>query len=317
MPKRPPFPIGDTEAVAGKRTQTEIPIGRLMSGTPLALPVIVVHGKSDGPTMWINAATHGDEICGVEIIRRVLDAVDPNSVSGTIIAAPIVNVHGFNTGDRYLPDRRDLNRSFPGSARGSLASRIAHLFMTEIVSRCELGIDLHTGSDHRANHPQLRGDLDDERTLHLANLFGAPVAIHSRVRDGSLRGAAVAQGATCLLFEGGEAYRFDEEAITIGTDGALRVLHSLGMIDELVPPAPAPRIARSSRWVRAARSGIVDCRLALGADVEKGEQVGVLRDPYGKTLARLKAPATGMLIGKLQHPLVNRGDAILHVAALE
>ena len=118
MPKRPPFPIGDTEAVAGKRTQTEIPIGRLMSGTPLALPVIVVHGKSDGPTMWINAATHGDEICGVEIIRRVLDAVDPKSVSGTIIAAPIVNVHGFNTGDRYLPDRRDLNRSFPGSARG-------------------------------------------------------------------------------------------------------------------------------------------------------------------------------------------------------
>ena len=301
MPKRPPFPIGETEAVAGKRTQTEIPIGRLMSGTPLALPVIVVHGKSDGPTMWINAATHGDEICGVEIIRRVLDAVDPKSVSGTIIAAPIVNVHGFNTGDRYLPDRRDLNRSFPGSARGSLASRIAHLFMTEIVSRCELGIDLHTGSDHRSNHPQLRGDLDDERTLHLANLFGAPVA----------------QGATCLLFEGGEAYRFDEEAITIGTDGALRVLHSLGMIDELVPPAPAPRIARSSRWVRAARSGIVDCRLALGADVEKGEQVGVLRDPYGKTLARLKAPATGMLIGKLQHPLVNRGDAILHVAALE
>ena len=292
-----PFPIGDTEAVAGKRTQTEIPIGRLMSGTPLALPVIVVHGKSDGPTMWINAATHGDEICGVEIIRRVLDAVDPKSVSGTIIAAPIVNVHGFNTGDRYLPDRRDLNRSFPGSARGSLASRIAHLFMTEIVSRCELGIDLHTGSDHRANHPQLRGDLDDERTLHLANLFGAPVAIHSRVRDGSLRGAAVAQGATCLLFEGGEAYRFDEEAIAIGTDGALRVLHSLGMIDELVPPAPAPRIARSSRWVRAARSGIVDCRLALGADVEKGEEVGVLRDPYGKTLARLKAPATGMLIG--------------------
>jgi predicted deacylase len=132
-----------------------------------------------------------------------------------------------------------------------------------------------------------------------------------------LRGAAVAQGATCLLFEGGEAYRFDEEAITIGTDGVLRVLHSLGMIDELVPPAPAPRIARSSRWVRAARSGIVDCRLALGADVEKGEEVGVLRDPYGKTVARLKAPATGMLIGKLQHPLVNRGDAILHVAALE
>ena len=317
MSPRDEFEIAGASVRPGGRVQSEIPIGRLMSGTPVAIPVVVLHGEDAGPVVWINAATHGDEINGVEIIRRVLETLDPRSIRGTVIAVPILNVHGFNTGDRYLPDRRDLNRSFPGSARGSLASRIAHLFMTEIVCRCELGIDLHTGSDHRANHPQLRGDLDDERTLHLANLFGAPVAIHSRVRDGSLRGAAVAQGATCLLFEGGEAYRFDEEAITIGTDGALRVLHSLGMIDELVPPAPAPRIARSSRWVRAARSGIVDCRLALGADVEKGEQVGVLRDPYGKTLARLKAPATGMLIGKLQHPLVNRGDAILHVAALE
>ncbi|MEO0493857.1 MAG: succinylglutamate desuccinylase/aspartoacylase family protein [Actinomycetota bacterium] len=317
MAKRQPFVIGDTEAAPGKRTQTEIPIGRLMSGTPLAFPVIILHGETDGPTVWVNAATHGDEICGVEIIRRVLEVIDPRSVSGTIIAAPIVNVHGFNTGDRYLPDRRDLNRSFPGSVRGSLASRIAHQFMNEVVSRCELGIDLHTGSDHRTNHPQIRGDLDDERTLELASLFGAPVAIHSRVRDGSLRGAAVAQGATCLLFEGGEAYRFDEDAITVGTDGVLRVFHALGMIDELVPPAPPPRVARSSRWVRASRSGIVDSRLALGAEVAKGEQVGVLRDPYGKTLAKIKAPTTGMLIGKLQHPLVNRGDAILHVAAIE
>lgn len=317
MPKRAPFAIGEIEAQPGKRTQTEIPIGRLMSGTPVAFPVIVLHGKSDGPTVWVNAATHGDEIGGVEIIRRVLETIDPKSVSGTIIAVPITNVHGYNTGDRYLPDRRDLNRSFPGSPRGSLASRIAHLFMTEVVSRCELGIDLHTGSDHRTNHPQLRGDLDDERTLELVTLFGAPVAIDSKVRDGSLRGAAVKRGATCLLFEGGEAFRFDEHAITVGTDGVLRVLHAMGMIDELVPPAAPPKLARSSRWVRASRSGIVDCRLALGAEVEKGEQVGVLRDPYGKRLAVIKAPTTGMLIGKLQHPLVNRGDAILHVAALE
>ena len=131
MARRAPFPIGDTEAPAGRRTQTELPIARLMSGTPVALPVIVLHGKTDGPTMWINAATHGDEIIGVEIIRRVSALVHPGSLRGTLITVPIVNVHGFNTGDRYLPDRRDLNRSFPGSKRGSLASRIANLMMDE------------------------------------------------------------------------------------------------------------------------------------------------------------------------------------------
>ena len=296
MARRAPFPIGDTEAPAGRRTQTELPIARLMSGTPVALPVIVLHGKTDGPTMWINAATHGDEIIGVEIIRRVSALVHPGSLRGTLITVPIVNVHGFNTGDRYLPDRRDLNRSFPGSKRGSLASRIANLMMDEVVSRCEVGIDLHSGSDHRSNLPQIRGDLSDERTLDLAMRFGTPIAIDSRVRDGSLRGAATDAGATCLLFEGGEAYRFDEDAVQAGVDGILRVLHRLGMTDELVPPAQPPRIAASSRWVRAAKSGIVDCRLPLGAEVEKGEQMGVLRDPFGKQLGRLKAPTDGIAL---------------------
>jgi len=313
--RRRPFTIGDASAPAGRRTQTELPIARLMSGTPVALPVIVLHGKTDGPTVWINAATHGDEIIGVEIIRRVLALIDARSMSGTLIAVPIVNVHGFNTGDRYLPDRRDLNRSFPGSKRGSLAARIANLMMSEVVTRCDVGIDLHSGSDHRANLPQIRADLTDEKTLALATRFGAPIAIDSHVRDGSLRGAAVATGATCLLFEGGEAYRFDEEAVTAGVDGTLRVLNTLGMIDEVVPPAPRPRIAQSSRWVRASKSGIVDCRLPLGAEVTKGEQLGVLRDPFGKQLGRLKAPTDGVLVGKLLHPLVNQGDAILHVAA--
>lgn len=317
MPKRKPFAIGDVEAPAGRRTQTELPIARLMSGTPVALPVVVLHGKTDGPTVWINAATHGDEIVGVEIIRRVLSLIHPQSLSGTLITVPIVNVHGFNTGDRYLPDRRDLNRSFPGSRRGSLASRIANLMMNEVVSRCEVGIDLHSGSDHRANLPQIRGDLSDERTLELATCFGTPIAIDSRVRDGSLRGAATDAGATCLLYEGGEAFRFDEEAVSTGVDGVLRVLHRLGMVGELVPPAPPPRIAASSRWVRASKSGIVDCRLPLGADVEKGEQMGVLRDPFGKQLGRLKAPTDGVLVGKLLHPLVNQGDAVLHVAATD
>lgn len=317
MSPRDEFEIAGASVRPGGRVQSEIPIGRLMSGTPVAIPVVVLHGEDAGPVVWINAATHGDEINGVEIIRRVLETLDPRSLRGTVIAVPILNVHGFNTGDRYLPDRRDLNRSFPGSARGSLAARIANLMMSEVVERSDLGIDLHTGSDHRANLPQLRGDLDDPSTRELCEIFGAPIAIHSRVRDGSLRGAAAKLGKTCLLFEGGEALRFDEYSISVGTDGVLRVLHRLGMIDEIVPPAAPPRISHSSRWVRASSSGIVDCRLALGDEVEKGQPVAVLRDPFGTQLAVLKAPRTGMLIGRLDHPLVNRGDAILHIAALD
>ena len=317
MIERGAFEIAGVVVRPGGRVQTEIPIGRLMSGTPVAIPLVVLHGEAPGPVVWINAASHGDEINGIEIVRRVLESLDARTLGGTLIAVPILNVHGFNTGDRYLPDRRDINRSFPGSARGSLASRIANLMMTEVVERADVGIDLHTGSDHRANLPQVRGNLDDEQTREFAERFGAPIVIHSKNRDGSLRGAATKLGKTCLLFEGGEAYRFDQDSITVGTDGVLRVMHRLGMIDEIVPPASFPRVARSSRWVRASSSGIVDCRLALGDMVDKGQPVAVLRDPFGSQLGILKAPRSGMLIGRLQHPLVNRGDAILHIATLD
>jgi len=316
-PRRPAFEIAGTDAPAGKRTQTEIPIARLMSGTPVAIPVIVLHGRQDGPTIWLNAATHGDEIGGVEIIRQVLAGLDPRSLRGTLVAVPIVNVHGFNSGERYLPDRRDLNRAFPGSARGSLAARVAHLMMTEVVSRCELGIDLHTGSDHRTNLPQIRADLADPQTRTLAEVFGAPVAIHSRTRDGSLREAATERGATCLLYEGGEAMRFDRPAINAGVAGVRRVLRHVEMVDDPIDTGAPTKFSRTTKWVRAAKSGIVDCSLELGEEVDKGQELGLLRDPFGKRLGRLSAPFDGIVIGKSQHPLVNRGDAVLHVASLD
>ena len=166
--RRSAISIAGNEVRAGRKAKLELPIARLMSGIPVTLPLLVLHGREEGPTAWISAAVHGDELCGVEIIRRVLDTLDPQTMSGTVLAVPVVNVHGFNTGDRYLPDRRDLNRSFPGSPRGSLAARIAHLLMTEVVGRATVGIDLHTGSDHRTNLPQIRADLDDPATLELA-----------------------------------------------------------------------------------------------------------------------------------------------------
>jgi len=285
-----------------------------MSGTPVALPVLVYHGREDGPTMWLSAAVHGDEVCGVEIIRQVLAALDPRSMSGTVIAVPVVNVHGFNSGDRYLPDRRDLNRSFPGSARGSLASRIAHLVMTEVVGRCSVGIDLHTGSDHRTNLPQIRADLDDLNTLDLARTFAAPIAIHSRTRDGSLRQAATEAGATVLLYEGGEALRFDRAAIATGRDGTLRILAELGITPAIDSSPGGTLLSRRSRWLRAHRSGILHLEADLGANVNQGEAIATIVDPFGKLLSRVNARSDGLVIGHTQHPLVNQGDAVAHIA---
>jgi predicted deacylase len=315
--RRDPFTIAEHTVPAGRRQQLELPISRLMSGTPVGLPVVVLHGSREGPTVWLSAAVHGDEICGVEIIRRVLEHLDPRTMSGTVLAVPIVNVHGFNTGDRYLPDRRDLNRSFPGTERGSLASRIAHLMMTEIIGRCSVGIDLHTGSNGRTNLPQIRGDLDDDRTLELAVEFGAPIAIHSRIRDGSLRQAATEAGAAVLLFEGGEASRFDPAAIRVGTDGALRVLAALEIATEGPTTAPPVAISRASRWARANRSGILHLDAELGSHVDAGDPIATIYDPFGKRLGRIASRSAGMVIGVTQYPLVHRGDAIAHVAEME
>lgn len=315
--RRPPFTIAGEEVAAGRRAQIEVPISRLMSGTPVALPLVVLHGRTDGPVAWINAAVHGDELCGVEIIRRVLAEVSASTMCGTLIAVPIVNVHGFNAGSRYLPDRRDLNRSFPGSSRGSLASRIANLMMTEVVRRCSVGIDLHTASDHRVNLPQVRADLDDAATLDLARVFGAPITIHARTRDGSLRQAATDAGATVLLYEGGEAFRFDRAPIEAGTAGVLRVLAEVGMIADIEPGPRLTACSRATKWVRAASSGIVHLETELGATIGAGDLVCTMYDPFGKRLGRVRSPIDGVVIGHTQHPLVNRGDAVAHIAELD
>ncbi len=324
--RRASITIAGMEVRAGRSEVGEVPIPRLVTGTPVSLPLRVVHGRHDGPTVLVSSTIHGDEIGGVEVVRRVTDRVAPADLHGTLLLVPIVNVHGFLTGDRYLPDRRDLNRSFPGSAGGSLASRIAHVFMRELVAHCDVGVDLHTGSDHRTNLPQVRGDLDDPATRDLAEAFGAPVMLHARVRDGSLRAAGIAAGVTMLLFEGGEALRLDEPALRAGTDGTLRVLHHLGMLPDLEPPPvpvdvggdPARPIAcRRSSWVRARRSGITSLGVGLGDVVAKGDRIAVIRDALGRPLARPGAPFGGIVIGHTQHPLVHQGDALVHVARID
>lgn len=312
---RPSFEIGGVRIRPGTARAVALPITRLVTGAEVDLPVRVVHGKEPGPTVWVNAAIHGDEAVGVEVVRQVMAQLSPKTFRGTLIAIPIVNVLGFMAGDRYLPDRRDLNRSFPGSSRGSLASRLAHLMMTEVVAKCEVGIDLHTGSDRRSNLPQIRADLADQRTRRLAEAFAAPVMLHARIRDGSLRHAAREQGAAVLLYEAGEAWRLDDWAIDAGVAGVRRVLAALGMTDPVDEPEPGRSVAcQRSGWVRARGTGIVHLDVKLGQSVSEGERLGGLFDSFGKRVRLVHADRAGIVIGRTQAPLVNRGDAVVHIA---
>ena len=312
-----PFTINSNVVKPGERATIDLPAGRLYTHTPMTIPVHVINGKHPGPRLFISAAIHGDEINGVEIIRRVLKLSTIKRLKGTLIAVPIVNVHGLINHSRYLPDRRDLNRSFPGSEKGSLAGRLAHLFMEEIVSQSTHGIDLHTGAIHRTNLPQIRANLDDEATNELARAFNVPVIISSNLRDGSLREAAAEHGIPMLLYEAGEALRFDEVSIRAGVNGIVNVMRTLGML----PPSRRksqkhiePVVARSSFWVRAPDSGILRAMIPLGGRVKKGTLLGVVADPFGETEMQIIAPSNGIVIGRTNLPLVNEGDALYHIA---
>jgi len=302
----------------GERQQMQIPIGRRASGNEIALPVEVVRGKEPGPRLFVCAAVHGDEICGVEIIRRVLANKRLRRLRGSLIAVPIVNLYGFVGLSRYLPDRRDLNRSFPGSPRGSLAARLADIFLSEVVGNATHGIDLHTGAVHRSNLPQIRACLDDPETARLAAAFGVPVVLDANLRDGSLRQAVLDREVPMLLYEGGEALRFDEAAIQAGTRGVLRVMRAL----EMLPSSRASRerkpfTARSSHWVRAPASGLLRARSALGVAVRPEDRLGIVADPLGVDEAPVVADQAGVVIGRTELPLVNEGDALFHIATFD
>ncbi len=316
-PQRAPIEIGGVEVAAGTREDVEIHVERLASGPWISLPCVVLHGRHEGPSVSITAAVHGDEINGVEVVRRLIGEVRPEELTGTLILVPVVNQLGFMSENRYLPDRRDLNRSFPGSLRGSLAGRLAHILMRDVISRCELGIDLHSGSDSRANLPQIRADLDDPVTREAAAAFAAPVSVHSRTRDGSLREAATQHGMTMLLFEGGEDNRFDDYAIDAAEAGILRVLAWMGMIDG-APGSSAPTVtSRSGRWVRALRGGLVRREVGLGDHVDKRQVLGHISDIWGRANLAVRSPIAGIVIGEAHRPRVNQGDALFHIAEPE
>lgn len=315
--KRPrkPFSIAGREIDPGERTHLNVPLPSQSSYTPISMPVHVIHGMEDGPSLFVSAAIHGDEINGIEIIRRVMRHSSLSRLKGTLIAAPIVNIYGFSTHERYLPDRRDLNRSFPGSPHGSLASRLAHVFATEIVDKCSYGIDLHTGANHRTNHPHVRANLDDPETERLARAFGTPVIVNANLRDGSLRQYAAEQNIKFLLYEAGEALRFEQLAIRAGVRGVFNVLRALGMIRAAKKPAKhTVMTARASQWVRSPMNGLLRVEAALGTYVESGDTLGSIADAVGQNQITVTAPVEGVIIGRVNLPVVNEGDALFHIA---
>ena len=316
------FEIGGHKVEVGTRRLVDLPVSKLSNHTPVTLPVHVLHGLRPGPAMFISATIHGDELNGVEIIRRVLKTVQPAAISGTLLAIPVVNAYGFIGRSRYLPDRRDLNRSFPGSSTGSLAARLAHLFLNEVVRRCQFGIDLHTAAVHRVNLPQIRAaTLRRQRCRELADAFGAQVVLESPERPGSLRRAARDAGIDVLVYEGGEGLRFDEFAIKAGVDGIANVMLKTGMLQlpdgfEALPPdrERQPVFANAAKWVRAPDGGVFRPLKRIGQAVSEGETMGFVANPYEDLQAEIKSPHRGIIVGSTTLPIVNMGDALYHIA---
>jgi predicted deacylase len=315
MAKREAFQINGSSIAPGTRQTVDIPVSTLSDHTPVHLSVHVVHGKKPGPVLFVSAAIHGDEVIGVEVVRRLLQA-PLTHMAGTLLAVPIVNTFGFNNHSRYLPDRRDLNRCFPGLSEGSMASRLAHIFMREVVSRADLGIDLHSAAVQRTNLPQIRLTAGNDRLMELGRVFGAPVMMQSNLREGSLRMAAEAAGVDVLLYEGGEGQRFDELAARAGVTGILRVMHHLGMMAKKgVPKRHGETVlCGDSTWYRAPVGGLFRGYHGTGDRVSPGTVLGAISDPFGEVETEVVCEHEGIVIGRTNMPNVYEGDALFHVA---
>lgn len=315
----PPFEFEGVTIESGTRATVDVPIASLYDHSQMTMPVHVIHGRRPGPCLFVCAALHGDEINGVEIIRQLLKRPALKRLRGTLLAIPVVNVYGFIQRTRYLPDRRDLNRFFPGTDGGSLAGNLASIFMNKIVSRAQYGIDLHTGSNFRTNLPQVRAQLDDEETERIAKAFSAPVILDAALRPGSLREAAETMGATVIVYEGGETLRFNDWAVNVGVQGIILTMRELGMLPES-PRAKVTKkssLSRKSIWARAPKSGVIETLTRLGAMVTKGQPLAMVADPFGKNEVPLPSPSDGIIIGQTILPLAHAGEALFHIAEFD
>jgi predicted deacylase len=313
------FAIAGQHVAPGSQADVAFPITTMATGTSSSLAVRVLNGERPGPCVFVSAAIHGDEIIGTAVVQRLAQTLRPEALSGTVLLVPVANIFGFITHSRYLPDRRDLNRSFPGSAGGSLAGQLAHIFYREVVQRCSLGIDIHSAALGRYNLPQIRIAAGNRRLVELAMAFGAPVIIESPLRDGSLRDLAQQKGVDMLLMEAGEALRFDRLSIETGVEGVTRVLAHLGMIeaDDGLSAVGIPARANRSIWVRAPRGGVAQMVRSSGDPVRKGDVLACVAGLFGEDAEELVSPLDGIVIGHATLPVVHQGDALFHIAAID
>lgn len=310
---RAPLLLAGHRVAPGTSLRIEIPLARLATQSVMGMEVLALHGAKPGPAVWLSAALHGDELNGIEIVRRVYHSIDPETLAGTLVGVPVVNLVGFQRASRYLPDRRDLNRYFPGNPRGSLASRVAYSFFESVIRHCDYLVDIHTGSFHRANLPQLRADLSDPRILAMTKGFGAIAVLHSSDLDRSLRSAAARAGIAAVTIEAGEPMRLQPEEVEQGVRAIESLMDSLGMISRFhlwVDPQP---VFYDSIWVRTSGSGILLGAVELGDRVEIGQTLGAVVDPVTNARNTLKSPVRGRVLGKALNQIVMPGFAAFRV----
>lgn len=314
--RKEPLCFAGTEIALGETAELRLQVAESYTAEPVALPVTVVRG-GPGPRLFVTATVHGDELNGVGILRDLLNDADFTGLKGTLIAVPVANVPGFLVQDRRLPDRRDLNRSFPGSRKGSLTARLADTLFREVIRQSDFGIDLHTGGGERTNYPQVRADLSNPRVAELAAAFGIPLVVGGAGPEGSLRLTAVAAGVPTIVYEAGGARRFERPFIRVGIEGILSVMRFLRMLPGEPAQPPLRLLIERTHWVRAQAGGILDLKVALGEPLRRGATISINTNPFGRERSQLKAPHSGMVLGLTQHPLVHPGDAICHLARLD
>src|SRR5690554_679879 len=303
----------------GESRRLDFSIAKLYTSTKVEIPIIIERSKIPGPTVLLTAALHGDEINGVEIVRQLIARKFNVPKRGTIMCIPILNVFGFLNGDRSFPDGRDLNRVFPGTKSGSLASRVAYHFTKKVLPHADYCLDFHTGGASRFNAPQIRIRPGDERLLELAKAFNAPFTVFSSTIDKSYRNTCRKMNIPVLLFEGGKSGEGNKDVVKEGVDGVLRLLDHLQMLPPrtLVPIAANPTIIiERSKWIRANRSGLLHIKVPCNKHVEKGEFLATITDPYGKMRFKVTSPNEGYIINVNQSPIVYQGDAIFHISTV-
>lgn len=314
-----PLRMGDRDFLPGERGVVDIPVGSLIDYQPVQMAVHVLRGKKPGPRLLVSAALHGDEIIGVEIIRRLLRMPGFDRLKGDLVAVPVVNMPAFLSHSRYLPDRRDLNRLFPGAANGSLGSRLAHIFLNQVVMPCTHAIDMHSGAVGKPNLPQVRVSPGDNEGYEMALAFRPPVVVETSLRAGSLRETLYSRAKPCILYEAGEAHRLDPESVRQGVDGILSVMRFLGMLPKTRKAAPAGHrgetvVSRLTSWSRAPRGGIFAPEVGMGKSVKPGMVLGVVADPFGRQETPIKSKVAGVIIGISREATVNEGDGVFHIA---